>query len=236
MTPYRQTVGETSAAESSNLEYNCAWRQTLEQGEHRQAFGAGELDRSALGSLIFSNPNERRKLNKATHLPVYVEMCRQLFIHWLSCKALVVSPQLFWAVLRALCVPPLASTPAMPLDCCCESHRHCAGRGNFSTLCAVCGHASALRDWLVQVLPTDSPGHMFPGDPGEKECSIDRIIITRCLCLSVMWIQSMQMSKSCGADKAADGEGQLHPGASSGQGGLADAFGGETQTDHELHR
>lgn len=49
----------------------------------------GELDRSALGSLIFSNPNERRKLNKATHLPVYVEMCRQLFIHWLSCKALV---------------------------------------------------------------------------------------------------------------------------------------------------
>jgi len=54
------------------------------------AVSAGELDRAALGSLIFSNPTERKKLNKATHLPVYVEMCRQLVIHWLTCKAMVV--------------------------------------------------------------------------------------------------------------------------------------------------
>lgn len=49
----------------------------------------GDVDRAALGSLIFSNPTERKKLNKATHLPVYVEMCRQLLMHWLTCRAMV---------------------------------------------------------------------------------------------------------------------------------------------------
>ncbi len=62
----------------------------LSRAELGKVDGAGELDRAALGSLIFSNPEERRKLNKATHLPVYVEMCRQLLLHWLTCKALVV--------------------------------------------------------------------------------------------------------------------------------------------------
>ena len=51
---------------------------------------AGELDRPALGTLIFKDASLRKKLNKATHLPVFVEMFWQLFKHWLRCQSIVV--------------------------------------------------------------------------------------------------------------------------------------------------
>mmetsp|Transcript_6140 Transcript_6140/g.16304 ORF Transcript_6140/g.16304 Transcript_6140/m.16304 type:complete len:241 (+) Transcript_6140:141-863(+) len=56
-----------------------------------QAFGAacltpeGEIDREKLGRLIFNSPTERRKLNAATHLPVGVELLRQVLWHWAKC-------------------------------------------------------------------------------------------------------------------------------------------------------
>lgn len=50
----------------------------------------GEIDRDALGKIVFNDVDARRKLNKATHLPVFVEMFRQLFCSWLSCERVVV--------------------------------------------------------------------------------------------------------------------------------------------------
>eukprot|EP00967_Tisochrysis_lutea_P084140 scaffold117460_cov16-Tisochrysis_lutea.AAC.1 len=46
---------------------------------------AGEIDREKLGRLIFNSPTERRKLNAATHLPVGVELLRQVLWHWAKC-------------------------------------------------------------------------------------------------------------------------------------------------------
>lgn len=51
---------------------------------------AGDIDRVALGQLVFSDVQARRSLNKATHLPVAVELLRQLLLCWLSCRRLVV--------------------------------------------------------------------------------------------------------------------------------------------------
>lgn len=50
----------------------------------------GELDRAKLGQIIFSDASQRRKLNAATHLPVYVELFRQVVVSWLMCKLLVI--------------------------------------------------------------------------------------------------------------------------------------------------
>lgn len=49
----------------------------------------GELDRPALGKIIFSDASARKKLNTATHLPVFVEMFRQLAVYWLRGRQLV---------------------------------------------------------------------------------------------------------------------------------------------------
>lgn len=55
------------------------------------SMNAGELDRAKLGALIFPDPSARRRLNKATHLPVFLELFRQLLMCWLRFCAVVVS-------------------------------------------------------------------------------------------------------------------------------------------------
>lgn len=52
---------------------------------------AGQLDREALGQLVFSDGAARARLNAATHLPIYVELLRQLLWHWLTLRWVVVS-------------------------------------------------------------------------------------------------------------------------------------------------
>ncbi|GAX84209.1 hypothetical protein CEUSTIGMA_g11632.t1 [Chlamydomonas eustigma] len=61
-----------------------------------QAFGRevlgsnGDIDREALSCLIFQNVSARRKLNTATHLPIALELIRQIICSWLSFRFLVV--------------------------------------------------------------------------------------------------------------------------------------------------
>lgn len=69
----------------------------------------GELDRRALASLVFKDPIARRNLNAATHLPVLVEIVRQLLGEWISCKpvAVVDMPLLFETGFYRICSPTI---------------------------------------------------------------------------------------------------------------------------------
>ena len=67
---------------------------SIDQAFERQRLGypdAGELDRPALSKIIFNDGNARKRLNSATHLPVFVEMFRQLAVYWLKGSSLIVS-------------------------------------------------------------------------------------------------------------------------------------------------
>ncbi|KAL3132000.1 hypothetical protein ABBQ32_008622 [Trebouxia sp. C0010 RCD-2024] len=50
----------------------------------------GAIDREKLGELVFKDNNARKQLNKATHLPVAVELARQLVKEWLNFSSIVV--------------------------------------------------------------------------------------------------------------------------------------------------
>eukprot|EP00775_Hariotina_reticulata_P013429 gene13429-13557_t len=50
----------------------------------------GEIDRAALGQLVFADAVVRRKLNQATHVPIMLEVIKQLLGHWLRFKQIVV--------------------------------------------------------------------------------------------------------------------------------------------------
>ena len=52
---------------------------------------AGEVDREALGKLVFGDRQARKQLNKATHLPIFRELVWQVLRHWCSCHWIVVS-------------------------------------------------------------------------------------------------------------------------------------------------
>lgn len=56
----------------------------------RASHAAGQIDREALGRLVFSDKAARGRLNAATHLPIYADLLRQLLWHWLTLKWLVV--------------------------------------------------------------------------------------------------------------------------------------------------
>ena len=74
------------------LSWCCSSEQTI-QADRTEQEGpavAGELDRDALGSLAFNDREARRKLNRAVHPAVVLELLRQLLLHWLTCKWLVV--------------------------------------------------------------------------------------------------------------------------------------------------
>jgi dephospho-CoA kinase len=62
----------------------------------------GDIDREALGKLVFSDANARRRLNRATHPAVTVELAKQLLCHFL---------RLQWMVVSVLC-PLRLSLPA----------------------------------------------------------------------------------------------------------------------------
>ncbi len=51
---------------------------------------SGELDRERLGELVFNDAISRRKLNKATHPAVTLEIAKQLLRHLLRGHRLVV--------------------------------------------------------------------------------------------------------------------------------------------------
>jgi len=51
---------------------------------------SGELDRDALGKIIFQDVNARRKMNRATHIPVLFGILRQLLFSWVCMKRVVV--------------------------------------------------------------------------------------------------------------------------------------------------
>ena len=50
----------------------------------------GEVDRDKLGDMVFNDVGRRRQLNKATQLPIAVELAKQIFKRWISCKLIVV--------------------------------------------------------------------------------------------------------------------------------------------------
>ena len=49
-----------------------------------------EIDRDALGQLVFSDAAARRRLNAATHLPIAVELICQVAVAWLTFRLVVV--------------------------------------------------------------------------------------------------------------------------------------------------
>jgi dephospho-CoA kinase len=50
----------------------------------------GELDREAVARLAFADPQARRRLNQATHLPVALALAGVLLRHWLLLRPLVI--------------------------------------------------------------------------------------------------------------------------------------------------
>lgn len=52
---------------------------------------AGELDRAALGQLVFGDAAARKRLNAAAHAPVAVALLLQLLGYWLRHTRCVVS-------------------------------------------------------------------------------------------------------------------------------------------------
>ena len=50
----------------------------------------GEIDREKLASKVFKDANLRRIINRATHLPIFLELFRQILVSWLQLKTMVV--------------------------------------------------------------------------------------------------------------------------------------------------
>jgi len=67
--------------------------------------GDGQIDRKKVADLVFNDKAMLSKLNRATHLPITVELARQLVVSWLTLKPVVVldCPLLFEARLERIC-------------------------------------------------------------------------------------------------------------------------------------
>jgi hypothetical protein len=122
---------------------------------------AGEIDRDALMQRVFNDAAARRRLNAATHLPIGVEILRQLAWHWLHHRCLVVvdmpllietgSYGLTWPRVLVCCPPDcnVRLSPAPPLSlslslslCVCVCVCVCVGvwvRAHASMRAYVCG-------------------------------------------------------------------------------------------------
>ena len=50
----------------------------------------GELNREALAAVVFNDVGARRRLNKATHLPVLFGIIKQVIGHWITFKPVLV--------------------------------------------------------------------------------------------------------------------------------------------------
>eukprot|EP00887_Chlorella_sp_A99_P005667 scaffold1.g5667.t1 len=79
----------------------------------------GQIDREALGEMVFANPTARRRLDAATHPAVGLALARALLLGWLLCRPAVVvdMPLLFESGFYLLCRPRVlvACTPATQL-------------------------------------------------------------------------------------------------------------------------
>ena len=49
-----------------------------------------QIDREKLGQLVFGNETARRKLNKATHWPVFIQLVWRIFLSWLQWRLIIV--------------------------------------------------------------------------------------------------------------------------------------------------
>lgn len=56
----------------------------------KQSPETGEVDREAVGKLVFSDAAARRKLNAATHLPIALSLAWRILLHWLLLTPVVV--------------------------------------------------------------------------------------------------------------------------------------------------
>ncbi|KAK7069315.1 hypothetical protein SK128_010248 [Halocaridina rubra] len=68
---------------------NC-WKKIREEFGDEVVLDSGELDREKLGSIVFSNAEKRRAINKITHPEIYAEIRRQVFRHFLNGEQFVV--------------------------------------------------------------------------------------------------------------------------------------------------
>jgi dephospho-CoA kinase len=59
-------------------------------GEYGIVREDGSLDRELLGEIVFRNRDARKKLNKATHLPILMRILREILYLWLQFKFVVV--------------------------------------------------------------------------------------------------------------------------------------------------
>uniref|UniRef100_A0A7S0S4B0 Dephospho-CoA kinase n=1 Tax=Chlamydomonas leiostraca TaxID=1034604 RepID=A0A7S0S4B0_9CHLO len=66
------------------------WRRVVKEFGQEVLLPDGELDRKKLGQIVFDDASKRKVLNRATHIPVYAELLRQILWSWLLCKWLVV--------------------------------------------------------------------------------------------------------------------------------------------------
>ncbi len=68
---------------------------------------AGQVDREALASLVFSDAAARRRLNAATHPAVGLALAQRILLSWLRCEPLLVvdMPLLFETGFHRLCWP-----------------------------------------------------------------------------------------------------------------------------------
>ncbi|KAL0246174.1 hypothetical protein GEMRC1_007388 [Eukaryota sp. GEM-RC1] len=65
----------------------------------------GDLDRAKLGTLIFQDPEARKRLNSITHPRIIFEMVKQTIFHWLMLRLIVIwdTPLLIETGLHRFC-------------------------------------------------------------------------------------------------------------------------------------
>jgi len=67
-----------------------AYKQIIEHFGKTVVNDDGSINRKALGAIIFSNPAERRALNKITHPKVLFQLFKRSFICWIKGESIVV--------------------------------------------------------------------------------------------------------------------------------------------------
>jgi len=67
-----------------------AWRRVVGTFGKEILRDDGELDRNRLGSLVFSDPALRRRLDNAVKLPIWTALISEVAWHWFTCKRAVV--------------------------------------------------------------------------------------------------------------------------------------------------
>eukprot|EP01025_Chloroclados_australasicus_P044330 TRINITY_DN479_c1_g2_i2.p3 TRINITY_DN479_c1_g2~~TRINITY_DN479_c1_g2_i2.p3 ORF type:complete len:197 (-),score=11.80 TRINITY_DN479_c1_g2_i2:511-1101(-) len=66
------------------------WHRVVKQFGKKYLLSNGEIDRDALGKLVFENEEQRRRLARATHLPIAVELVKQIVWYMITCQTPIV--------------------------------------------------------------------------------------------------------------------------------------------------